>query len=69
MRFFRLIMGMVFIFQGWEVWSWWIMGIGIVFVVLSLLNVNTCSTSACTVNRRSRAEKKDLDNVTFEELK
>ena len=68
MRLFRLVMGVIITIQGWDGGYWWIVGIGIVFAVLPLLNVNTCNTHVCRMPR-SRMPEGEAKDITFEEVK
>lgn len=68
MRLFRLVMGIIIVIQGVDAGYWMIVGIGIVFAALSLLNVSTCNTPICKTSY-SRSSKSDLKDITYEEVK
>lgn len=67
MRLFRLLMGLIITIQGWVEGYWIIVGLGLLFVILSLFNMSTCNATVC--NTRSSRTSKGLDEVTYEEVK
>ncbi|UYW02459.1 hypothetical protein K5I29_06120 [Flavobacterium agricola] len=66
MRFLRLTMGFLIIYQGIELEQWLFAALGGLLVLMPLLNIGCCGTQACAVpNSKSEKNKK----ATFTEIK
>lgn len=55
MRILRLTIGVIIVVQGFISKEWLLMGLGIFFSILPIVNVGSCSTSsACSVPAHRR---------------
>ncbi|MGJ1264838.1 hypothetical protein [Sphingobacterium spiritivorum] len=68
-RLLRLVMGVVITIQGLMASYWLIAGLGALFTLLPILNINTCSSGACEVPRRKTlTSKQEDDPSSYEKL-
>ncbi|MDM1046965.1 hypothetical protein [Sphingobacterium hotanense] len=68
-RLLRLAMGVVITIQGVMASHWLIAGLGALFTLLPILNINTCSSGACEVPRRKTiTSKQENGPSSYEKL-
>lgn len=56
-RVLRLAIGVIVIMQGIEIEQWLLVGMGVLFAILSFFNVNMCATGSCGVPTQRRPHK------------
>ncbi len=50
MRIIRFAMGLFIVFQGIELNNWLFIVLGVLFALLAVLNLSTCTSGSCRTN-------------------
>ncbi len=56
-RLIRLAMAVFLIIQGFEIGHWLVVGAGVLFVLMPILNIGSCSTGMCNTNFKNIRKK------------
>ncbi|MEN5232592.1 hypothetical protein [Sphingobacterium faecium] len=66
MRVLRLALGILVVVQGIQTKEWLLVGFGILFSLMPLINIGCCGASGCNIPV-SKSNKK-VEDITYEEV-
>lgn len=67
MRVLRLAMGIFIIVQGISAKEWLVVGAGVLFSLMPIMNIGCCGASGC--NTPIRKSNKNVEDVSYEEIR
>jgi hypothetical protein len=68
MRFIRLILGGMIIVQGFQTHQWAMLGVGVLFTLMPLLNIGYCSNNSCKTRSTFKQNHKQTEEIQYEEV-
>ncbi len=69
MRIIRLGLGIFIIVEGIRTKMWILIGLGMLFSIMPLLNIGCCATGNCSVSPKKKKDSSGIEDVTYEEVK
>lgn len=66
MRIIRLVIGILIVVQGFQTHQWAMLGLGILFTLMPLLNIGGCSNNGCKTRRTSKPHQ--TEEIQYEEV-
>lgn len=68
-RIIRLGLGIFIIVEGFKTGVWMLIGFGMLFSVMPLLNIGCCTAGNCSVPKRKTNRSSTTDEVIYKEVK